>query len=124
MKFTKTLCGIALATTFGTGIVHADEEAQQMLMDAMPVMHYSCATILAKADGDEDFVIDVVKKMTFVSLYNHSIDINDHANSDEEKEALRKKFIGEIRVGCNPDKNALLAGVIDSAVMTTLGLSQ
>ena len=122
MNYTKALCGAAMAFAIGTTGAQADEDAQQMLMDAMPVMHYSCASLIAEADGDEDLVHSVVSKITFVSLYNHSIDLTQHAATDDEREKLRTMFFDEIREGCAPDKNALLAGVIDRAVMATLGL--
>lgn len=122
MKLIKALSGTALALAIGTSGAYADEEAQQMLMDAMPVMHYSCASLIAEADGDEDLVHSVVSKITFVSLYNHSIDLTKYASTDEEREKLRETFLAELRAGCEPDKNALLAGVIDRSVMATLGL--
>lgn len=122
MKYTKALCGAAMAFAIGTSGAYADEDAQQMLMDAMPVMHYSCASLIAEADGNEEFVHDVVSKITFVSLYNHSVDLSKFATTDEERETLRAAFVEEIRTGCAPDKNALLAGIIDRSVMTALGL--
>lgn len=122
MNYTNAFCGAAMALAIGAGSVRADEDAQQMLMDAMPVMHYSCASLIAEADGDEDFVHAVVSKITFVSLYNHSIDLTKFASTDEERDTLRETFVEEIRTGCEPDKNALLAGIIDRSVMNTLGL--
>lgn len=100
----------------------ADEVAEQMVQDALPVMHYTCASIAAEADGDEEFVVAVVGKMTALSLYNRQINIEDHASTDEEKGQLREAFIAALSEGCAADKNALLGGVVDNAVKATLGL--
>ncbi len=102
--------------------VLADETAEQMVQDALPVMHYTCASIAEEADGDEAFVVEVVGKMTALSLYNRQINIEDHATSDEEKAQLREAFIAALSEGCAADKDALLGGVVDNAVKTTLGL--
>jgi len=85
-------------------------------------MHYTCASIAEEADGDEEFVVVVVGKMTALSLYNRQINIEDHASTDEEKAQLREVFIAALSDGCAADKDALLGGVVDNAVKTTLGL--
>ena len=107
-----------MAPTFAV----ADEAAEQMVQDALPVMHYTCASIAEEADGDEAFVVEVVGKMTALSLYNRQINIEDHATTDEEKAQLREAFIAALSEGCAADKDALLGGVVDNAVKTTLGL--
>ncbi|WP_299663194.1 hypothetical protein [uncultured Ruegeria sp.] len=100
----------------------ADDAADQLVQEALPVMHYTCASIAEEADGDEEFVVAVVGKMTALSLYNRQINIEDHAASDEEKAQLRETFIAALSEGCAADKNALLGGVVDNAVKSTLGL--
>ncbi|MEX0278231.1 MAG: hypothetical protein AB3N19_11985 [Ruegeria sp.] len=100
----------------------ADEAAEQMVQDALPVMHYTCASIAEEADGDEAFVVTVVEKMTALSIYNRQINIEDHATTDEEKVQLREAFIAALSEGCAADKDALLGGVVDNAVKKTLGL--
>ncbi|EEE36444.1 hypothetical protein RKLH11_277 [Rhodobacteraceae bacterium KLH11] len=100
----------------------ADEAAEQMVQDALPVMHYTCASIAEEADGDEEFVVAVVGKMAALSIYNRQINIEDHASTDEEKAQLRETFIAALSEGCAADKNALLGGVVDNAVKSTLGL--
>ncbi len=104
------------------GATFADEAAEQMVQDALPVMYHTCATVVEEADGDEAFIYAVVEKLTIVSIYNREIDINDHATSDEDKANLHKVFVAALRNGCADDKNALLAGVVDNAVKSTLGL--
>lgn len=104
------------------GITFADEAAEQMVQDALPVMHYTCASIAEEADGDEAFVVSVVEKMTALSLYNRQINIEEHAATDAEKAQLRETFIAALSEGCAADKDALLGGVVDSAVKSTLGL--
>ncbi len=103
-------------------ITLADDSAEQMVQDALPVMHYTCASIAEEANGDEEFVVAVVGKMTALSLYNRQINIEDHAATDEEKAQLREAFIAALSEGCAADKNALLGGVVDNAVKSTLGL--
>ncbi len=104
------------------GGAFADDAAEQMVQDALPVMHYTCASIAEEADGDEAFVVAVVGKMTALSLYNRQINIEDHASTDAEKAQLREAFIAALSKGCAADKNALLGGVVDNAVKSTLGL--
>ncbi len=104
------------------GVALADDAAEQMVQDALPVMHYTCASIAEEADGNEAFVVEVVGKMTALSLYNRQINIEDHATTDEEKAQLRDAFIAALSEGCAADKDALLGGVVDNAVKTTLGL--
>lgn len=102
-------------------VAMADDAADQMVQDALPLMHYTCASIAEEADGDEEFVVAVVQKMTALSLYNRQVNIEDHATTDEEKAQLREAFIAALSDGCAADKNALLGGVVDNAVKTTLG---
>ena len=100
----------------------ADEAAEQMVQDALPLMYHTCATVVEEADGDETIIYGIVEKMTALSIYNRQIDINDHTSSDEDKAQLREAFIAALREGCAEDKDALLGGVVDNAVKTTLGL--
>ncbi|MEM6659300.1 MAG: hypothetical protein AAF625_14530 [Pseudomonadota bacterium] len=104
------------------GAAVADQAAEQMVQDALPVMYHTCASVVEEANGDEAFIYAVVGKMTAVSIYNRQIDINDHATSDEDKAKLREAFVAALRNGCSDDKDALLAGVVDNAVKSTLGL--
>ncbi len=100
----------------------ADEAAEQMVQDALPVMYHTCASVIEESDGDDTYVLDVVEKMTALSIYNRQIDINDHATSDEDNAQLRETFIAALREGCAEDKDALLGGVVDNAVKSALGL--
>jgi hypothetical protein len=75
-----------------------------------------------ESNGDNAYVDKVVRALVAVSLYNREIDIAKFAKSDADKEKLKDKFISELAEGCEDDKNALLAGVIDEAVAETLSL--
>ncbi len=119
MRFKMPVCAAILMVPC---VAIADDAAEQMVQDALPVMHYTCASIAEEADGDEAFVVEVVGKMTALSLYNRQINIEDHATTDEEKAQLREAFIAALSEGCAADKDALLGGVVDNAVKTTLGL--
>ncbi|QFT75023.1 MULTISPECIES: hypothetical protein [Ruegeria] len=104
------------------GLALADEEAEQMMQDALPLMYHTCTSVIEEADGNEEYILDVVGKMTALSLYNRQVDIEAHATSDEEKAALRETFVAALKEGCTGDENALLGGVVDNAVKSTLGL--
>ncbi|WP_299636478.1 hypothetical protein [uncultured Ruegeria sp.] len=104
------------------GSAFADEEAEQMMQNALPLMYHTCASVVEEADGNEKYILDVVGKMTALSLYNRQVDIEAHATSDEEQAALRETFVAALKEGCAGDENALLGGVVDNAVKSTLGL--
>ncbi|WP_170374190.1 YmgD family protein [Ruegeria atlantica] len=122
MRFVRFRMLVCAAILVSPSVAMADDAAEQMVQDALPVMHYTCASIAEEADGDEAFVVEVVGKMTALSLYNRQINIEDHATTDEEKAQLREAFIAALSEGCAADKHALLGGVVDNAVKTTLGL--
>ena len=122
MRFVRFRMLVCAAILVAPSVAMADDAAEQMVQDALPVMHYTCASIAEEADGDEAFVVEVVGKMTALSLYNRQINIEDHATTDEEKAQLREAFIAALSEGCAADKHALLGGVVDDAVKTTLGL--
>ncbi|WP_170407013.1 hypothetical protein [Ruegeria arenilitoris] len=121
MQFTRFKISACAAALLAPCVATADDAAEQMVQDALPVMHYTCASIAEEADGDEAFVVAVVEKMTALSLYNRQINIEDHATTEEEKAQLREAFIAALSEGCAADKHALLGGVVDNAVKTTLG---
>lgn len=121
MRFSLRMSAFA-AILAAPCVATADEAADQMVQDALPVMHYTCASIAEEADGDEAFVVTVVQKMTALSLYNRQINIEEHVTTDEEKAQLREEFIAALSAGCAADKDALLGGVVDNAVKTSLGL--
>ncbi|WP_171120160.1 MULTISPECIES: hypothetical protein [unclassified Ruegeria] len=100
----------------------ADDEADQMKQDALPLMYHTCASVIDEADGNDEYVLDVVGKMTALSLFNRQIDIEAYAASDEDKAKLRETFLAALTEGCDGDEDALLGGVVDSAVKKTLGL--
>ncbi|MES0824396.1 hypothetical protein [Ruegeria sp. SCP11] len=122
MRYFRLRMSVCAAVLAAPCVVMADDAAEQMVQDALPVMHYTCASIAEEADGDEAFVVEVVGKMTALSLYNRQVNIEDHATTDEEKAQLREAFIAALSEGCAADKDALLGGVVDNAVKTTLGL--
>ncbi|MCL6282293.1 YmgD family protein [Ruegeria sp. 2012CJ41-6] len=100
----------------------ADDAADAMVQDALPIMYHSCASVVEQGHGDEAFVYDVVEKMTAVSLYNRQIDITVFSDSDADEARLHAAFVEALKAGCSADQNALLAGVVDNAVKAALGL--
>ena len=103
-------------------LVLADDETQQTVQNALPVMYRACASVVEEADGDETYILAVVEKKTALSIYNHQINIEDHASSGVDKTALHETFLSALAEGCAADKNTLLGGVVDNAVKSTLGL--
>lgn len=104
------------------GLAQADEAAEQMVQDALPVMYHTCTSVIEESDGDDTYVLAVVEKMTALSIYNRQINIEEHAASDDDKAKLREVFLAALKEGCAGDEDALLAGVVDGAVKSTLGL--
>lgn len=117
---------LSLATTIAlaanTHIVAADEVADQMVQDALPLMYHTCSSVVDETDGDEAMIVDVVGKMVALVFINRNIDIAQHAKTDEEKATVRADFIEALRAGCEKDRDALLAGVVDGSVKSSLGL--
>ncbi len=122
MGYSKLL-GMGTALLVASAVTAtADEELDMMLKDALPVMLHSCNTVTEETGGDEEQILEIVRKMVAVSLINRNIDISDYVSSEDEFEALRADFIEVVRAGCEADRNALLAGVIDKAVKEVLKL--
>ncbi len=111
---------IALAAT--PHIVAADEVADQMVQDALPLMYHTCNSVVEETDGNEAMIVDVVGKMVALVFINRNIDIAQYAKTDEERATVRADFIEALRAGCENDRDALLAGVVDGSVKSTLGL--
>ena len=108
------------ALSMFASVVAADEAAEKYIKDAAPLMHHSCASLGGKFKDDKERIIEVVKLMVAVTLYNREIVITDYASTDEEKQVLREKFAARLKRGCDEDPNALLAGVVDRAVVHAL----
>lgn len=102
--------------------LYADDAAEKMVDEALPHMYHTCASVVEESDGNDEYVVEIVGKITALSLYNRKIDIAEYAASDAQKEELRETFLATLTAGCGEDEDALLAGVIDDAVKTTLGL--
>ncbi len=118
---------VSLVTGLGfhfalAGPVFADEAAEKLVDDALPLMYHSCKSVVDEADGDNAYIDKVVRALTAVSLYNHEIDISKYAKTEDEKTALRDRFVEAIKKECEADSEALLAGVIDDAVVYALSL--
>jgi hypothetical protein len=122
MKMKHILCVGVASVTITASAAHAEPTLELMIQEAAGLLHHSCDSLAEVTGGDEEAIISVVEKMVAVSLINREIDIADHATTDEEKEKLRAAFIVELEEGCEADRKALLAGIVDSAVKDVLGL--
>ena len=119
-RFLYSSLALALMSVCFSASARADAEAEKYIDDALPLMYHTCQSVVDESNGDNAYVDKVVRAMVAVSLYNREIDIAKFASSDADKAKLRDKFIAELADGCEDDKNALLAGVIDEAVADTL----
>lgn len=113
-----SLCALCLG--LAATDASADEVAESMVDDALPVMWHSCESLEAVAEGDEEVIIDVLRKIATVSIYAREIDIEAMNLSDEEVETAKERFYAAISDGCKADRKALLAGIVDDAVVAAL----
>lgn len=118
-RFLSSSLALVMSLCFSSS-VRADAEAEKYIDDALPLMYHTCQSVVDESNGDSAYVDKVVRAMVAVSLYNREVDIAKFASSDADKAKLRDKFIAELADGCEDDKNALLAGVIDEAVAEAL----
>lgn len=121
MEFTRILSAAACITIMASA-PRAEPTVEFMVQEAAGLLHHSCDSLVEVTGGDEDSIVDAVKKMVAVSLINRQIDIAQYAKTDEELVALRTAFVEELRAGCKADRNALVAGLVDSAVKKVLNL--
>ena len=121
MKLKNTL-GVAACIAAIAGTSKAEPTIEFMVQQAAGLLHHSCNSLVEETGGDEDTIVEVVKKMVAVSLINRQVDLEKYAGTDEEKDALRASFVEELKAGCAADRDALLAGIVDASVKKVLGL--
>lgn len=115
----SALLAPALLCSLST-VVLADAEAEKYVDDALPLMYHSCKSVVEEAAGDNAAIDKVIRALVAVSLYNRDVEISRFEVSDEAKTTLHDKFVAALKKGCEADKDALLAGVIDQAVADAL----
>lgn len=98
----------------------ADPAAEKLVDDALPFMYHSCKSVVDETKADTAEIEEVIRALVAVSLYNHEVDISKHAKTEAEKTALRDRFVAALAKECERDKEALLAGAIDDAVVSAL----
>jgi len=116
----KRAITIAAAACFGlmagSPIANADEAYDKYMAEAAPVMHYRYSSLAEEASDDDARMLEVVRLMVAVSLYNRNIDLSSRELSDERKAEIRAKFLELLEAGRAEDSNALLAGIVDHSV--------
>ena len=117
-----TLLAVPLFQLSLSTAVRADAAAEKYVDDALPLMYHTCRSVVDESNGDNAYIENVVRALVAVSLYNRDVDISKYAKSEADKTELRDKFVEELGEGCKTDNNALLAGVIDKAVVNALSL--
>ena len=122
MKLFPGFAGAAVIGTILVGSAKADETAEQMIDEALQYMYHTCESLVRIADGDEDTMIDVLGKITSVSLYMRGIDIEEYELTEEQAETVRSDFLQSVSESCAEDPASLLAGVVDKAVKVALKL--
>jgi hypothetical protein len=110
------MCSPALAAT--------QDEFENYMENAAPVMHYSCATLVDDAGDDTNRMREVVRLMVAVSLHNRQIDVTTYKLDDAQKKEIKAKFVEMLKDGCADDSDALLAGIVDASVHQLLGDKQ
>jgi len=105
---------------FQVGTTFADSSAEKYVDDALPLMYYSCESVVEEASGDSAYIDKVIRALVAVSLYNRGVEISWFEISDELKSTMHDKFVEVLKAGCEADRDALLAGVIDEAVAQAL----
>lgn len=98
----------------------ADATAEQYVDDALPLIYHSCTSVVEEGSGDDAYIDKVVRALVAVSLYNHNVNASMFEISEEQETALHDKFVEALKKGCEKDRDALLAGVIDQAVAQAL----
>jgi len=119
-KFWIALTAVPLLLIALAAPAMADAAAEKLVDDALPLMYHSCKSVVEETKGDAAEIETVVRALVAVSLYNHEIDISKHVKTEAEKTALRDKFVEALGKECKRDKEALLAGAIDDAVIFAL----
>ena len=120
LKKVRTIaCGVACLVAF-CGIAQAQEDIEATINAAMPHMHHSCASILETYPDDEEAVVQIVREMAYVSLYNRQIDVLALVPDEAERDGLRDEFTEELEDACDDDPGRLLAGAVDEAIKTTM----
>ena len=97
----------------------ADEEMDRIIETAAPHMNHSCESVLSEYGEDDAKVIDIVRLMAMVSLYNRQIDVLTMVPEEEDRAGLRDEFVEELEDACDDDPGRLLAGAVDDAVKAT-----
>jgi hypothetical protein len=111
----------SIGLLFGAGSAFADDEFDNYMEKAAPVMHYSCASLSEEAGDDTDQMLHAVRMMVAVSLHNRNIDLTTYDLDDAKKAEIKAKFLSMLEEGCANDSNALLAGIVDASVHQLVG---
>lgn len=119
MKLGLKMVTVIVAGTFWSSSVWADEKAEAMVQEALPLMYHTCISVIEESDGDDLYVLDVIEKMTALSLYNREINVEELSLTEVQKADLRVDFLAALQSGCAEDSSALLAGVVDAAVRSS-----
>lgn len=104
---------IGLMATSGTA--SADEQMDEIIASAAPFMHHSCESVLTEFENDPEQVIQIVRLMAMVSLYNRQIDVVATV-PESSLGSLKDEFVEELKDACDDDGGKLLAGAVDDAV--------
>lgn len=103
-----------------TAAAFADALAEKYVDEALPYMYHSCQSVVDEAAGNDMYIAEVVRSLVAVSLYNRDVDKATFEVGAEATTAMHDKFEAAVKKGCEEDKNALLAGVVDHAVAEAL----
>lgn len=114
---TALIAGVSLWLSGNVAL--ADEEMERILDMAMPHMHHSCESVIDVYGEDSETIVEIVRLMAMVSLFNRQIDVVARLPREEDRAGLKDEFIEELKEACDDDPGRLLAGAVDDAVKET-----
>jgi hypothetical protein len=83
---------------------------------AAPLLHHTCASLVAARGGDEEAIRADIAAMAALSVQNRGLDLMATSVTEADVEDIRAEFADEIGDRCARDRNSLLAGVVDRIV--------
>lgn len=109
---------ILLGAASPTAYAEEVHSVEWYLEQARPHLHHSCESAWQEVRHDQDKLIEMIGVISAVSFYNHDFNIERlRALSDEKQDVLQREFYEEIGDHCRENSQALLAGVVDDALI-------
>lgn len=109
---------VVIAMAFLTApAIAADKTAQDYINEAMEFLPFSCVGLVDHLENDQDKIENAIGLMFAVSVINRDIDVEAIIQTEEEGNQFRDDIAESIRLACEDDIDALMAGIVDQAVV-------